>query len=70
MKVNDTNRKLVNALQDRNFNVNTTKLLRELSMGNQSVKGTWIEENLSHETLLTKEELSLLDLLSSKQSKC
>lgn len=59
MKVNDTNRLLVEALQDRNFDVNTTELLRELSSGDQDVRGSWISENLGHETLLTKEELYL-----------
>lgn len=59
MKVNDTGRKLIDTLQNRNINVNTTELLRELSSGDQSVRGTWIEDNLSDETLLIKEELSL-----------
>lgn len=59
MTANDSDRKLIDALQDRNLNVNTAELLRELSSGNHSVIGTWIEENLSYETLLTKEELSL-----------
>lgn len=59
MKANDTDRKLIDALQNRNINVNTTELLRGLSSGDQSVRGTWIEDNLSDETLLIKEELSL-----------
>lgn len=59
MQDNNNSRKLIDALQDRNINVNTTELLRELSSVDQSVRGSWIEENLSRETLLTKEELSL-----------
>lgn len=59
MQANDNSLKLIDALQDRNININTTELIPELSDGNQSVRGTWIEENLRHEILLTKEELSL-----------
>lgn len=59
MKPNETNRKLIDVLQNRNINVNTTELLRGLSSGDQSVRDTWIEDNLSDETLLIKEELSL-----------
>ena len=59
MQVNSSIWQLIDALQDRNINVNTTELLRELSSGEQSVEVSWIEENLCHETLLTKEELLL-----------
>ena len=57
MKINDTSRLLLEALQDRNLGVNTTELVRELSSGDQDVRGSWINENLGHETLLTKDEL-------------
>lgn len=59
MKVNDRHRLLAEALQDRNSDVNTTELLRELSSVDQDVRGSWISENLGHENLLTKEELYL-----------
>lgn len=59
MKINDTSRLLLEALQDRNLGVNTTELVREFSGGDQDVRGSWINENLGHATLLTKEELYL-----------
>lgn len=59
MKVNDANRQLLEALQDRNLSVDSKELLRDLSSEDQYVRGSWISENLGHETLLTKEELSL-----------
>ena len=59
MKVDDANRKLIDALQDRNLDVNTTDLLCDSSSADQTARGSWIDENLGHDTLLTKEELSL-----------
>lgn len=50
---------LVSCIKDRNLKHNTSELISEIEHEGHRGLETWVLENLGHETLLTKEELSL-----------
>lgn len=50
---------LVSCIKDRNLKHNTSELISEIEREGHRGLEAWVLENLGHETLLTKEELSL-----------
>lgn len=52
---------LISCIKDRNLgsDIDTSELLRAAGSGDEDLEA-WVQENLGHDTLLTKEELALL----------